>query len=441
MPNLNVRRSLGPTDCHTAIMNSPKPHSITAPQILFKLGKHIEHSLIYRVDQNGREHRSGDLEIWFLAKLDRFVWLSLETASAPFKIKYVTRRESETKENGYGQMHTVRWQVYAKTAVPNLSHRVTQELATFLMQFPVNATILNPSDLAAKQLLLAPHLQRLLEVYFNHPIRKYIGHKLGLSEPIDFHAHHIRAEIYNDFVVQFRQAMLARKLLRRERHNWNLGSRENLANLDAYLGDLFVQRNSVTVLHLRLFHARERINLVTGSVEEQHRDLEALRACRKLFFDRMRRSPALFTHTPRYIWSIQPSLEGGYDLHLTLLFDTVALQKVLDDKRVEAEQAGAVLEDHADQVGEYWVRVATGGRGSYLRGDRSHRLYGPDWVHGEVHADAFVQREKLKETLGHLAMRRALVRLKNEPPGQYFGMSELKARAPRRSAKSGVKGR
>jgi hypothetical protein len=83
--------------------------------------------------------------------------------------------------------------------------------------------------------------------------------------------------------------------------------------------------------------------------------------------------------------------------------------------------------------------MATGGQGSYLRGDANAVLYGPDWVHGEVLADDPERPEKLKETLGYLAMRRVLVRLKNEPPGQYFGLPERKARSSRRSVMGGAR--
>ncbi|SMF80593.1 hypothetical protein SAMN06295900_12268 [Trinickia caryophylli] len=87
------------------------------------------------------------------------------------------------------------------------------------------------------------------------------------------------------------------------------------------------------------------------------------------------------------------------------------------------------MEDHADQVGRYWVNKATEGRGSYLRADRHPWLYGSDWVHGEVLAGDPVRRGKLTEVLSYLALRRALVRLKNEPPGAYFRTSDRKARA------------
>jgi len=415
-------------------MNSPKPTRIIEPQILSRLGQHLERSLNFRVDQDGGEITSESLDIGLLARLDSIVWLSLETSLAPFVIREVMRDEGVGAEyTGDGQFSASLPALF-KVASPNTWSPVTVKLAAFLLQILHALWPFDPSGLAAKQLLFAPHLRLLLEVFFDHPVKQCHGKNVGHSFR---NTERLQADVYNDFVVQFRQAMLARKLLRRERHNWDFGSRENIANLNVYLDDLFARHPSLTVLHLRLFHARERANLITAPVEDQHRDLKALRASRTLFFDRMRRKPALFTDDPRHIWAILPSLDGGYDLHLTLLFDTAALQKVLDDKKVEAEQAGTIWEDHADQAGAYWVKVATSGRGSYLRGDRCLWLYGPDWVHGEVRADDFARREKLKETLGYLALRRALVRLKNEPPGEYFGMPERKERAPRRSLKRG----
>jgi hypothetical protein len=293
-------------------------------------------------------------------------------------------------------------------------------LAILLTRIGTQLTILAPSDLAAKQLLHAPHLQLLLDVFFGHHISHCLDRKI--NSPIGL-TERVVAEIYNDFIAQFRQAMRAKKLLRRELHNWGYGSQENVAELHAYLDKLLAEHGSLTVLQLRLFHTKERVGLITAPVRAQHRDLEGLRKSRALFFDRMRRKPALFTDDPGYIWSILPSLEGGYDLHLILLFNTAALQKVIEDKKMEAEQMGVVFRDHADQVGMYFVNTATGGKGTYLRGDRMPWLYGPDWVHGEVRAEDHIRCEKLKETLSYLAMRRALVRLKNEPPGKYFGMS------------------
>ncbi len=357
--------------------------------------------------------------IGLLAELDRIVWLSLETPCPPF---HINRKKVEV-HGGHDRRYDERRHVELKTATPNPLSRASLALAMRLTNVKAQTTTLNPSDPVASRLQYAPHIGLLLDLFFDHPVSTCWGFKSNAQVG---ETGLIKAEIENDFIAQFRHAMLERKLLRRERHNWNLGSRENAGKLKIYLDDLFAKHDSVTVLHLRLFHARERASLRSASAEDLHLDLLALRACRATFFDRIRRKPALFTDESGYVWAIMPSLEGGYDMHLTLLLNTAALQKLLDDKRVEAEHTGALLEDHVDQVGEYWVERATGGRGSYLRADRNPWLYGPGWVHGEVRADDHVRRGKLTEMLSYLAMRRALVRLKNEPAGVYFGKRERK---------------
>lgn len=414
-------------------MNPLKLPTFTEQETLAALGHYLERSLNFRPNPVGRIITDG-LNIGLLATLDRVVRLALETSFSPFVIRHGMRPGWVTEHDAYGRRRNVGPGSYGRTATVNSFYPVTQDLADLLIRIRGSSTLLDASNAAAGQLVHAPHIRLLLDVFFQHPICNCLGS--GIGKPVD--DGRLRAEVYNDFVAQFRQIIVSGTLLRQELHNWNLGSCENVANLYAYLDYLFAKQGSLTALHLRLFHANERANLITSTVEAQIQDLQMLRACRTRFFDRMRRKPALFTDDPGYVWAILPSLEGGYDLHLTLLFDTIALQKVRDDKRVEAEQFGTVLQRHADQVGMYWVDVATRGQGSYLCGDTTPTLYGPDWVHGEVCAgDA--KREKLEETLGYLAMRRALVRLKNEPQGEYFGMRERKARHPRRSVRSGGK--
>jgi hypothetical protein len=407
-------------------------------QTFVELGRYLEHNLRFHVGRDGREILGGGPEIALLAKLDRLVRRVLQTDFAPFRVSGAMRSMPEAVPDAFGRNQRVLRPRYVKTAVPNSFYPATEELAGILSWRTLRAglTIFQQSDPLANQLLHAPHIRLLLDTFVRHPISDCLGG--NIESPTDSEGR-IRAEVYNDFVAQLRRAMRDSKSLRQDWHNWNLGSRENAAKLPAYLDDVFAKHGGVTVLHLRLFHAGERANLITSPVGEQLKDLKMLRACRTKFFDCMRRNPALFTADPGYIWAILPSLEGGYALHLTLLFSTVALRKVLDDKSAEAEQFGTVLRDHADQVGTYWVQMATGGHGSYLRGDANAVLYGPDWVHGEVGGDEHTRREKLKETLGYLAMRRALVRLKNEPPGQYFGLPERKARSSRRAGMAGAK--
>ncbi|MGY6122000.1 hypothetical protein ACW9YQ_16785 (plasmid) [Paraburkholderia strydomiana] len=409
-----------------------KSFVVAAPLHAAPFAETIEHSLNSRIDANGRLSIVTGPEIGFLATLDRISRLSLSTSFMPFLIRNEQKWISGQERYPNGLSRADRQWVDIRVAAPNAFQSATQELAALLTDIEVAAKTFDPASPVAAQLLLAPHLRLLLDLLFRHPVRDCNCHEIAL--PSD-NSGLIRAEIYNDFALQMRPVLLGRKSLRRELHNWDYGSEENVVHLRDYLNDLFERHDSLTILNLRLFHAGKRSDLVWTPVEDQHHELKALREFRARLFDRMRRKPALFTAKPGYVWAIMPSLEGGYDLHLTLLFDTAALRAVLDDKRVEAEQAGAILLDHADQVGQYWVTGATGGRGGYLRGDRSEWLYGPDWVHGEVLAGDFVRREKLTKTLGYLAMRRALVRLNSEPAGEYFGMRERKTRARPRSAR------
>lgn len=417
-------------------MNPLKLPALAEEETLLELGHYLERNLRFLAGPDGRDILEIGPEISLLAKLDRVVRLVLETDFAPFRVSGTMRSMPVTVPDALGRNQRVCQPCYVKTAAPNSFYPATEELAGILSLRALRKELVlfQQSSPLAHQLLLAPHIRLLLDTLFHHQISDCLGG--NIESPVGFEGR-IRAEVYNDFVAQFRRAMRDSKSLRRNWHNWTLGSRENVANLPGYLDHLFAKHGSLTVLHLLVFHARERASLVTSPVDAQLQDLNLLRECRAKFFDCMRRKPALFTDDPGYVWAILPSLEGGYALHLTLLFSTVALGKVVDDKRAEAEQCGTVLRDHADQVGEYWVERATGGRGHYLRGDTTPLLYGPDWVHGEVSADDAGQREQLRETLGYLAMRRALVRLKNEPPGEYFGMRERKARRSRRSVRSG----
>ncbi len=411
-------------------MNSRKSSPSFVPQTPAGLGELVDRSLNYRTDPDGNVSPSDGPDIGLLVLLNDFVRASLETDLAPFLISRRTPRGRVLEDHEEPKFYT-------KTAEPNSASRASLILANLRQAILSSAAMLDPIDRNAAQLLYAPHLRLVCDVFLCHPISARLN--CNGSSAIDVIGLTL-AELYNDFVAVFRRVFLAkRSSLSDELHNWRLSSKENVVNVHAYLDGQFARPNSVTVLHLRLFHARERVNLVSASVEDQHRDLGELKKCREVFLDRMRGKRALFTKEPGYVWSILPSLEGGYSLHVTLLFDTAALQKVLDDRRVEAEQAGKVLQDHADQIGAYWVKVGTRGRGNYLRADQHTWLYDQDWVHGEVHAIDFVRREKLKKTLGYLAMRRALLRLKNEPKGEYFGMRNRKPRAQRQSVERRAK--
>lgn len=407
-------------------MSKPNLSNTIDPQSLSGLARHINRSLSFRVCPGGRGEICDGLGINLLVSLDRFVWTAMETTCSPFHVQGKTYLRRVREWDANGQPRDALLPTIAAEIHPNPSFRDANHLVALLFSIR-DRLVTHPS---ANYLRYPPHLRLLREIFLEHPISrcrqrspKALVDDTGLSV----------AENCNDFVDRFRQAMCDSKLLRRERFNWNLGSRENLMRLHAYLDSLFpLPHSSVTVLHLRL--------LCAPAAEGGHRsDLQVLRDCRTKLFDRMRRNLALFSSKPAIVWAILPSVDGRFHLHLTLLFDTASVCKLLDDKRVEADLAGVVLKDHADLIGTYWVEGVTEGQGRYYRGDTTGDLYDQDWVHGEVRADDAERRDRLKRTLGYLAMRRALVRLSNEPAGEYFGMRERKARSPRRPPKGEAK--
>ncbi|VWC75920.1 hypothetical protein BLA9940_04451 [Burkholderia aenigmatica] len=399
-------------------MNSQKSINPIVPRALPGFAQHVNRNLSFRIAPNAIHAILDGSDISRVEMLDHFVQLVLERSQAPFFINKAMHRGRDGEE-GYG--------------VPNSSDPVARELASRLTVLMSAIGALYPSNPNPHRLCSAPHLELLWNTFLEHPIRVYQG-----DSSIFMRNGRVRldaAEQYNDFIALLRQRLTEERQLKSSLHNWSWGSRENVANLKIYLDNLFDKYGSVTVLHLRLSAATTPIGVKSTSVDESQYYFDLLRKSRACFFDRIRRKPALFTNEPEYVWSIIPLVDGTYELHLTLLFSTVALQKVLDDKRVEANLTGTPCANHADQVGAYWIAVGTEGRGSYRQSDQIPGVYDPDvWVHGVIHADETSRRKSLVDALSYLALRRTLIRLASEPLGKYFGFPERKPRRSRRSA-------
>ncbi len=386
----------------------------------------VDLNLSFSVDALGRRAITKRFDVSCVAKLDQLIWLALETRLPPFAVgpQKVLRLVS-TSVNGISETQS---RPVTETRASQLSvvfFKSAYEISVILMTMLGVTTLLSTSNPDEIPLILAPHIALALKVFAKHDLGRCAG--LGINSEV-LNTGKIVGQIYNEFVAELGDEMRKRQLLRRERHAWYLGSKENIEKLSDYLKRLFQQHGRLSVMHLRLFHDTERPSLSASSVEQQREALVALRASRTTFLNTIRHKSALFTSKPEYVWAILPSLEGGYDLHLTLIFNTAALNKVRQDLEVEATQEGHPVRDHADLVGEYWVRVATGGNGGYLAGERHPCLYGDDWVHGDVHE---TDVPKLEQCLAYLVTRRALLRLKCEPPGSYFGTRQQKARRVR----------
>ncbi|WP_414856805.1 hypothetical protein, partial [Burkholderia sp. IT-111MI5] len=316
-------------------MNKPNLSNNIDPQILDGLAQHIKRSMSFRVTPGGGAEICDGPRIGLLVSLDSFVWTAMETTCSPFHVQGETYLRNVREWDASGQPRDALLPTIAVATCPNPSFRGATQLVTLLF-FIKDYLATHPS---AKHLLYPPHLRLLRDLFLEHPISRSL---LRASKALVDDTGLSVAKNCNDLVDRFRQAMRDSKLLRRERFNWNLGSRENLMRLHAYLDSLFpLPHSSVTVLHLRL--------LCDPAVEGDHRsELQALRDCRTKLFDRMRRKLALFSYKPGFVWAILPSAAGGFHLHLTLIFDTATVRKLLDDRRVEAGLAGMALKDHAD---------------------------------------------------------------------------------------------
>lgn len=330
-------------------------------------------------------------DIRVLAKLDQFVWATLRTTLCPYAIS---------------KLASMRGSRFHKVAKPNQETKEAAELASFFHGVRQAYRAYSP------RLEYAPHLELFFRVYREHRISSWLPDSPNKL----FDSTCIAAEVFNDLCSVQRQEMLSRMKLQQPCHNWSLSGYQDLKRLEKYLSTLFERNRSLTVFHFRFFHSKNRVGLITSPFEDQLRDLKNLRTCRTRFLDHMRTNRALFPHKPGYVWAVEPSLNGGYGLHLTLLFNSAELTR-----------DHANVAEHARLLGEYWVSNATRGQGYYHLCHRDPLSLRDGWVVGRVDASDFYRRTKLTDALRILALREALVRLKDRPSGKYFHVPQQRS--------------
>jgi hypothetical protein len=298
----------------------------------------------------------------------------------------------------------------------------------------------------SEHLIYPPHLSLLIELFHGHPISgcRFKNPNAPLGD-------HLEAEVYNSFVQIVRQTMQEhRQRLRKAMHGWGLSSLENAQSLRRFLDGQFEKSESLTFIHLNLFPTKQLVALVSPdlmmrellpaqdhpfldgtdpTILKQH--WEAVRAMRDRITDRPCKLPSLFEHRRGLIWSIMPSLQGGYYLHLTLCFDTAGLTRSgnlsgtidtpLDMSHLPSAERPVVT--FPELIGQYLVKIATHEQGAYSICHHDGYRYRREWIHGTVLAAARVHRDDLYQALGHLAQRRQLVRIQGEPKGKYFGIA------------------
>lgn len=252
-------------------------------------------------------------------------------------------------------------------------------------------------------LAYAPHLALFFEVFRRHKVSQ-----IHLTMHEDRRAFDEHNEVYNNFYITFRNALHAHKTIRAEFHNWRFANTENQKKLNRYI-DQYIQKNSdVTALHFTLFHTTVPLDLTASSEWEQKQNLNQLSQNRETFFNGFTRKTSLFPHKPGYVWAIDPFLQVGYGMRITLFFNTFALSKDHSYSHI-----------HAHEIGRYWVSKTALGRGSYCLHPARKGASGPAF--DRIKVDKPLTIHKLKQELECMAFRNTLVRIRNQPAGKFFG--------------------
>ncbi len=250
----------------------------------------------------------------------------------------------------------------------------------------------------------APHLKLFFEAYTRHTVSRLRASSHGYLERL-----HEHLDAFNDFYATFRHALRDERKLHAELHNWRFSGIQNNQRLHQYL-DNYIQKNrNVTAMHFTLFHTAEQLDLSVATTSEQKKYLTQLSSSREAFFNGFTRKRAYFPHKPGYVWAVDPSHYEGYGLRITLLFNTMALTN---------EHPYPHL--HAHEIGAYWVSKATNGRGHYhLHPACKFPSTGPAF--DRINVDEPRKLQRMKEHLECMALHHALVRVRNQPKGKFFG--------------------
>lgn len=316
--------------------------------------------------------RHEDVNFYCLARLDDFISTLLRTPNAPIRLD-ISRL--------FGELELE-----------------TRRLSSFFRDIAVANEAYSPF------LLYAPHLALFFREYRQHKVSQLFLTSECYSEGL-----REQREVFNDFYAIFRSELQGERKLRVQLHNWRLGSIENLQRLQRYLNNYFQANRDVTVMHFTLFHSAEPLDFSIATTSEQKQFLNQLSSCRETFFNAFTRKRAHFPHKPGFIWAVEPSLNGGYGLRITLLFNTKVLRKDHPYSHI-----------HAQEIGAYWVSRVTKGLGHYrqLAGDRSP-IMAP--ASERIEVDEPRKFNRMKRYLECMALHRSLVRVVNQPNGKYFG--------------------
>ncbi len=263
-----------------------------------------------------------------------------------------------------------------------------------------------------------PELAFLFQHYRAHEISQFAG----IDDP-DYIVPDGRtvAELLKDFVV-FLHAKAAEEGLPKKIRNYEGKIDKNLNRLNFWEQELFRRYARLTFVRLDLDYlaalvalddigdpsadlAFERLEhqaiYKSGETLEGH-PLPAMRTGfkqvqtdRDKFFGSMKGKPSLFRHLVGYVWRIEYASKAGYHLHVVLAFDGAHVQK---------------HEWLSDEIGRYWNKEITSGRGRFHSCNRAWKKDAPRYGIGVINWNDDELRANLRErVLPYLAKRRQRV--------------------------------
>jgi len=146
--------------------------------------------------------------------------------------------------------------------------------------------------------------------------------------------------------------------------------------------------------------------------------LEEIQKYRDKFFNNCRTNK-LLKGIVDYIWKLEEGEGSGLHLHVLIFYSAESCRDVW----------------LAKQIGEYWVRVVTEGKGQYWNSNANkalHLKYGHGIGTGEINRGDEAKREALRENIRYMTKADQFLRMKYGPHCRLFGTSQ-----PQEKKKSG----
>lgn len=322
------------------------------------------------IDTHGRRHILSD-QLEATSLLLDFMRLTLKTKATYFKTKIGANGRHYVSASPLA-LHLPRLRSYARLFVPSYTYN--------------------------------PALMFFFEQYRQHPINAYAD-----CRPQDLTREGCTVSaLFDDFLRVLRERAKELKLAKTVA-DWKSKSAKNMKRALALESELFDRHGRIGVIRLDLEYlaatfSPEEIEMHIAKSAQTNRQLqdevfwgdadftaavpmegrvsfEEVQHDRKRLFANMKGKPSLFQHLLGYVSRIECSPMAGHHLHLVLFFNGAKVEQ---------------LEWLAQQIGEYWVKQITKGRGRFHNCNLAWNENHPDYGIGMISHDDHAKRANLR---------------------------------------------